>query len=280
MFQIPVVIKMSGLLLLTPSNSSNALPYYALLPNASGHEAYFAYRQTAREGCEEWVEEQQLCVFDPAGYEITIGSAISMTAPSEVELNGAVGNVSKAAGVLVPASLLGSHPSTDGVRGIRARIRLNAGEQTDQCYLARWFFNGNPWAPLGNIVTWQFTADPGDLVLTRRKLADLEAPPETIVVRRPASGPFELFILHVPQKENYSASFLMEARHFNHYYDMLGVAPAGRRPLPVMLRKQPSDCYSSWTQRPGDLVAIHRVSTSPGAPTCLVAGGTPAPPGP
>jgi hypothetical protein len=275
MFQISVVIKLSGLLLLTPSNSAHELPYYALLPQAEGHEAYFAYRQPTG-SCPVGVERDgELCYFRFEGDEITIGAPVP---PDSVLLNGSLGNVSKAAGMPVTASLLGDHPPTDR---LRARIRLNAGAQTDQCYLARWFFNGNPWAPLGNVITWTFTyTDPGDLVLTRRKLADLKGAPETIVVRRPASGPFELFILHAPPRDGAKTSFLMEARHFNYYYDMLGVAPAGPRPLPVLLRKEASDCFSSWTQRAGDLGGISRVTTSPGAPTCLVASGTPAPPPP
>jgi hypothetical protein len=272
MFQISVVVKMSGLLLLTPSNSGHALPYYALLPQAAGHEAHFAFRQPTGSCPAGTVREDDLCQFRFEGDEITIGAPV----PTEsVPLNGSVGNVSKAAGVPVPRSLLGDHPPTDT---LRARIRLNAGTQTDQCYLARWFFNGDPWAPLGNVITWTFSqSESGNLVLVLRKLADLDAPPETIVVRRPASGPFELFILHAPPRDDPKASFLMEARHFDYYYDMLGVAPAGRRPLPVLLRKEAPDCFSAWTRTPAGLDHISRVSTAPGAPTCLVAGGTPAP---
>jgi hypothetical protein len=263
MLQIGVVIKMSGLLLLTPSTSEGQLPYYALLPKENHHEARLGYREPTGLCPAGTEKDGEICYFRIEGYDITIGT---YTPAGPIELNGAVANVSRAAGMPVRTSLLGNHPPTDT---LQARVRLNAGEQTDQCYLARWFFNGNPWAPLGNVITWTFThSEPGNLKLTFRKLDNLGGPTRTVEVPHPARGDVELFILHaLPPPEDTRTSFLMEARHFDHYYNMLGVAPTGRRPLPVLLRRDPLRSGCPWA--PG--------SRSPGAPTCLVAGGAPAP---
>jgi hypothetical protein len=256
---------MTGLLLLTPSNSDYRLPYYALLPQADDHEAYLAYRQPEGGCLDRSKRDVELCYFDIAGYDITIGPP---TPTEPVKFNGSLGNLSRAAGVPVPAAFLDEQPPET----LRARIRLNAGKQTAECHLARWFFNGNPWAPLGNVITWEFTdSRANEVVLTLRRIDRQGEPPETLVLPRPESGRIELFIRHtLPEaEENYGDSFLMEARHFDYYYDMLGVAPAGWRPLPVLLRRELSQC--PWPAGTGP------VTRAPGAPTCLVAGGTPVP---
>jgi hypothetical protein len=280
MFQISVVIKLSGLLLLTPSNSDYELPYYALLPRADGHEAYFAYRRPTDDCVEPTEWDGELCYLNIEGYDITIGASVPPA--GSMPFNGSLGNVSGAAGIPVPEAFVGEHPPAEKLRG---RIRLNAGEQTAECHLGRWLFNGNLWAPLGNVVTWEFTdSRTNDLVLTLRNLANSTT--QTLVVQGSQSqNTFELFILHVPEEDDRRVSFLMKARHFNHYYDMLGVDPAGRRPLPRLLLKVGSEC--SWlpsddpvTKALADTRGIRLLRTAPGAPTCLVAGGTPAPPGP
>ena len=295
MLQVGIVIKMTGLLLLTPSTANSDPPLHVLMPAAQEHRAWIGYRQVEEGDCPYYDSDDRICYRDMAGYSMEIGAPLTTQRASPVPLNGALGNLTRASRVPVDTAFFGNNPRPGR---LRARITLYSGSQIDECHLGRWLFNWNLWAPLGNVVTWEIPDTvTRELALVRRRLgSDPSEPPETLtVLRREGDRPIELFITHLPVGGRIETAlaaaqsvhssdeprarfrFLMKADHFNAYYDMLGVDSAGRRPLPRLLLKVGSMC--PWARDPlSGQVTSMVTARSAGAPTCMVAGGTPAPP--
>lgn len=297
MLQIGIVIKMTGLLLLTPSTANSDPPLHVLMPAAHEHLARIGYRQAEKGDCLDYDSDDGICYRDMEGFSMEIGASFTTQRASPVPLNGALGNLTRASRVPVDTAFFGNKAPPER---LRARITLLSGSQIDECHLGRWLFNWNLWAPLANVVTWEIPdTSTRELALVRRRLgSDPSEPPETLtVLRREGDQPIELFITHLPVGGRIVSAeaaaqpvpssgeprprfrLLMKADHFNAYYDMLGVDSAARRPLPRLLWKVGSMC--PWARDPEDKRITSMVTAmAAGAPTCMVAGGTPAPSSP
>lgn len=295
MLQIPVVVKLTGLLLLTPNTADHRLPMHVLMPVPHGsHLAQIGYRQTTNHRCDSYDLDLSICYRNMEGYYMDIGSEIASPGPNSVVFKGDIGDVSDAGNARVDPSYFGNNPGPY----LRARITLRSGTQTGSCNLGRWSFNGDGWAPLANVVTWSIPNGGTDSVLlTRRRFrSEPTAPPEILAVLRPVQGrPVELFIRQIPpnaarldvfrtEDERTHDSMhgllhrspfkpLMNADHFEAFYDLLGLSPSASRPLPRLWLQVGSNCL--WARSMNGVLSGNINPLAPGTPTCMVAGGTP-----
>lgn len=298
-----VVVRMTGLLLLTPSNPSNARPTHVLIPKTSYpvpiHFAQIGYRAHPDPGnCATYVDG--ICYLDMDGWSMDISAGANPG--GSIAMPSGAANVSDAVQKPLPKELLNDFPD---MTRLRSRITLHAGQEKEGCALAKW-----KWTPqstgiethldLANVVEWEIPNMPltrGRLLLVRKRLDGLGTP-ETIDLGEPGgSGTIELFVRHIPTDEldhrpsNVGPPTLgHEARHFQAYYDLLG-HQGGNRPIPRVSRTvgYPRGCRWQETgstaqllpraarvaERAMDARAAGPTWRSPGMLSCMVASAKP-----
>lgn len=285
MLQIPIVIKLTGLLLLTPNTETGSPPMNVLMPTtrnlAEAHVAQLGFHGDSTALCAHYDTLARICYVDMDGWSMDIGQ--SGGNPSSTRLPRGTANLSDRRERHVHRNLLGNNPGDT----VRSRITIYGGSVTDSCALARWSFNGSPF-DMPNVLDWTIPDFPHrQLTLRRRQLnRGGSAREQTIARLRPVNGRIELFIRHIPSSEqneldagNTTPSTHRPrpgatADHFGAYFDLLNVPAAQRPSLPVATTVLQDRC--SWVKGVA-IEAFIDVAASPGTASCMVAGGLPPP---
>ncbi|HEX2205775.1 MAG TPA: hypothetical protein VHG91_20850 [Longimicrobium sp.] len=291
-----VVVRMTGILLMTPSDSNDAEPMHVLMPRLSTavptHFAQIGYRTLVDPGnCVPYVDK--ICYLNMDGWYTEIGS--QRNPGGKVTLPPNAPNVSDGVNMRLAKELLTDAP--DPTR-VRARVTLLAGQETKSCALAKW-----RWVPqstgaeqrldMASVVDWRIPNVPlseGRLVIVRRRFHEPNVT-DTIHVES-ANGRIELFVRHVIYDEldhvvstQPRAVLGDAAQHFDEYYNLLG--HSGDRPIPYVsdLTGYPKRC--AWEDqtpvfhaprpfgRPGGVRALGEDFDSPGMLSCMVASARP-----
>jgi hypothetical protein len=294
MVPITIVIQMTGLLLLSPSRSTGELPMYVLMPAPMAlmapHAPMVGFRSNPGNCPGTYDAAENVCYVDMDGWSMTIGTLAATSARASLP-SGAL-NLSATTGRFVPPTLFGPQPDDPSLRG---RVILNAGTVSNAC--DRFFFNvGQTMMSLTNVLEWRITDyNQPTLTLVRTPLASGGGAERTVAILTPVNGEIELFIRNLPVgvTPGGSAAAGDSATHFHAYYDLLGV-PSPGRVIPVVQSTSGPSASCSWagarhmtlfndgrnalfTGVGQSILPMSTVSTGPGTPTCMVAGGLPPP---
>jgi hypothetical protein len=248
---VALVIRMTGLLLITPADAGGSGPVHVLFPQ-TGHLREPHVAQVGYRAPECAARPDGICWRDIAGLSLEVGQA---AAAGPVRLPYPESNLSNLLGLHVPASFLGTAPDA-GV--LKSRVTLNSGAVTGACALGRWSIpHPAPGVPLANVVEWTIPDLPAESVVLRGTRLGQPGVTETIRLPTNGSGTIELYIRHLPQDEaNYEDGIVTEyepapaipgepAKHFGPLYELLDGGPDAR-PLPVFLGETGESCRALW----------------------------------
>lgn len=256
--EFSLIIKMSGLLLLSPPNSPNDATN-VLMPAANNlptHVTWLAFAGNPN-GPYCMFPESGFCVVDMNGWALEPVKAGTGTPQT---LTSGAANLSHASGRNLASHFLGMRPG----RRVRSRVTLRSGFVSNECALATWRFEpmGSSPVALNNVVEWTIPHLSQDRLVLERIPLDPAAGDtrQTIATLYPVDGVIELYIMHVPPDEAFQLSRRVaatasndapqqatetkrtphvmsgttnsgEATHFHAFYDLLGAQPH-ERPLP------------------------------------------------
>lgn len=194
---IPVVIQMTGMLIVVPPNA-NGGPTHILMPPVPNHLSWIGFNAQERtDKCVDYDHIRKICYVDMNGWTLdpiraATGSSNTATSPPRNLLN-----LTYASGKKVNL--------TAAIAQSRSYITLGSGSVTDSCSLAQWHLlpvgnNAPETNSYINVMEWQIPDLQADrLVLVRRKRGSMEA--ETLASLMPRGGRIELLIMHVPPDE-------------------------------------------------------------------------------
>jgi hypothetical protein len=280
MLQFTVLIKFTGLLLLTPNTNAGALPLHVLMPIPGSQVPMPHFPEVGvkipKDQCSVggdiwWDEAGEVCYVNMDGWFMEIGPP-SGGSPSPVKLPFETTNLSTALHRYLDAALLGETPDRTRLRS-RVTIYSGAPGPSPSCELYEFKIknpigSGTTTSPLTNVLDWRIdNVQQPELVLVRRPLNPGAGHdrPETVFVVPPTSGVVEVYVRQVPDDERQHKTPTetqqppFKNTHFHAYYDLLEI-PWDERVLPDLTgRTATPSC--PW---PGNPFA-------PGAPTCLVA---------
>jgi hypothetical protein len=290
MQSVTVLVRMTGLLLFSPTTPQGGGPTNIILPTTfplPPHVAQLGYRKRTGDGCAYWQDD--ICYVDVRGWSLEIGTPGNASPAPQVR-----GNASRAQTVHrpVPARNVGHNP----ILNVRARFKLYEGQQDSTCDLGRFTLRNEIDVPLTNVVYWRFSYPSRTLVIYGARLnSGLGNPPRSEFLRVAAnsSNVIELFIRHVPRSEQAhttEADRIRRARHpgrgphskqmdpgdsathFSAYYRLLD--PPGRSgPLPVFVGRTSHPPYCVWARGRGN--RLLEVIANAGTMSCMVAAGDP-----
>lgn len=270
---VTLVIRMTGLLLLTPADAHGGRPTYVLVPQthqlAEAHSARLGYRA---QGCPS--RTGGICWLDMNDWSYQVAPGASHPGPAHVSH----ANITRITGVPVPQNLFGPQPGA----ALKSRVMLYGGEVTDSCALARWSIR-NDTVTMPNVIEWTIRDVPeSNLMIIRTPLHQPGARPDTIPLRPLAGQPVELFIGNIPEVEwrggwSPHPALSDTATHFHAVYDLLN-APHGQRYLPVYRGRTGEMCSPMWpVDRPQYALqpAGARDHPSPTTVSCMIGSGFP-----
>jgi|GEM_PF-5229382 len=299
MLQITVLIRLTGLLLLTPDKQAGDLPMHVLMPSPGAHVPMphvpeIGFLTSSAAACKpysgsttapaafQYDPQERVCYVNMNGWWMEIGTR-RIGNPPAPQLPPGVMNLSTALGFFVERSLLGNTPDSR----IRSRVTLNDGVPGDTCNRFRFRVrkrdvNGtvkDTVLSLTNVLDWQIHQfQQPNLVLVRRRLNPPQGmdKPDTLFIVPPRGGVITLFVRQLTQKEKDhvgipSPALGDSATHFHAYLDLLKVPESGRR-VPTLQSTGGPPC--DWPFVP----SFVRPLFSPGTAGCMVASALPTSP--
>lgn len=266
-----LIVRMTGLLLLSPSQANGNHPTYVLMPQTHGlvewHVAQVGYRAPGCAGLRDGV-----CWESLDGWSLEVGT--SSTNPGAVRFPYAESNLTQLTGLHVRRDLFDPQPDT-GV--LKARVILHSGAIADQCAMGRWSLRqDSERLPLANVIAWRIRNVPTASGVLRLK--SLRDPTRVKTIPLPSDG--QLFIRHVRPTEIsglHPAPALHDtAEHFDAIYDLFD-GDIAARPLPVYRRRDWFHrCRQIWTLRPPPRTEALHLNASPTTVSCMMATGFPS----
>ena len=268
MLQTMIVIKLTGLLLLTPDTRAGALPMHVLMPDRGIHvpmthtpEVGFLTSagncnprpgSTTPPAAFAYDSVEGVCYVNMDGWSMEIGTRSSN--PTTVSLPIGTNNLSTALQKYVDRSLLGDTPDAR----IRGRVTLNEGVPIDSCN--RYSFHvqrrGSDGAlkdtilRLTNVLDWKIeNFQEPTLALVRRRLNPQPGQKlDTVAVVAPVGNVITVLVRqlsdhdrqHLPQGPLVLGD---PVTHFLAYFDVLGVPFSDQRP-PRLQSTQPNETCS------------------------------------
>lgn len=308
MSPIPVVVHMTGLLMIVPPNTMGGGPTHVLMPRAAGlepHVTEIGYpSETLAEHCEP-ARGDGICWVRMDGWSLDLGdlpsarsTLHSATLPREAT------NLSERFFRPVKHGNFGQQVAPR----VRSRITLHSGRISMTCGIAKWGFR-RPHSTnvdtlvLANVLEWTIPDAATDrLVLTRRKLRRWFLQPgktETLEIPTTGRDILHLYIQHIPVSdalrplaepatpahssadESHTLAHERPAEHFVAMYDFLGIDRDEAPPLPdviltgtTFITRYPPTGEPRPEERRGTRCPwIPDVSRNPGTLTCMVASG-------
>jgi hypothetical protein len=289
---VTVLIRMTGLLLLTPSNTSGRLPVHVLMPatgNLSAHVAQVGFRGANTRWCAFW--DDGICYVNMEGWSLDIRRPVGPTSGTTHMPKGAA-NVSSTVGRRVRSQHLGQTPG----RMVRSRISLYSGSVSATCAIASWRWTSTSTRDtLANVLDWTISNwGRKYLVLTRQPLDPQPHESAEIIdtlYADPVTNTIELFIRHVPaaeQDHDYVSNLPpqqdthtsgSQRNHFHGYYDLLGVRHDGVRPVPSdprrLIENGQEKRWCPWATVAGPERLVIIDVKNAGTMSCMVAAGNP-----
>jgi hypothetical protein len=197
---VPLVIQMTGLLLLAPDSSSGRTHVLMPpMPDTLEHVAWIGFfKRDSAQSCKRYDSGRKICYVD------VDRSSLEIIPPRARSAN-VGGRVPRGALNLTRASGSAKFNLAAARSRSRSDITLGSGSATDSCGVAEWTFNPAGSDPparirLINVLEWQtpeFGADSLVLVVKRRG----QAAGETFVAEKNDHGEIELLIMHVPSAD-------------------------------------------------------------------------------
>lgn len=280
-----VLIRITGLLLLSPASGTSNHPTYVLMPTTQErHYAQVGFVSRSGAGC-AWYQDR-ICYVDIDGWSLEIGNAEASTAAQPPY---GLPNLSKAVERPVRSDVLAPTPNT---AVLRARIALNAGDKAHTCPIARWEFSRDT-VELPNVVEWRIPDLGAQTLVLKRSRLDDPSTVDTITILEPeVNGIIYLFIRHVPEAERdhrYKGRVLAlgdPATHFAAMYNLLDMTENRNRPLPTYRGRTWNVCAWAVEERiqslqlqmamgPERRKPLDLDFLNPGTLTCMPASGTP-----
>jgi hypothetical protein len=200
-----VLIKLTGLLLLTPDTHAGALPMHVLMPDSGNHASPTHYPEigyhtrTPREcgprpgsttdpAAFYYDSIQQICYVNMDGWSMEIGTRKDDS--TSVVLPLGTYNLSTALGTYVDRKLLSDSPGTH----VRSHLTLNEGAPEPDSSCAPYLFTVPRKRPNGvetdsmrltNVVAWRISdfREPGVVLVRRRLNSGIEDKPDTVWVK-------------------------------------------------------------------------------------------------
>lgn len=285
---VALVIRMTGLLLLTPADANGGGPTYVLLPEThhleEPHVAQIGYRAPE---CES-ANPDGVCWLTLDDWSVDFGVP---TSAAPVALSHQDANLSGITGLRIPRELLGPEPDTSV---LKSRILLGSGAESASCPLAQWAIGGGASrVQMANVIEWTITDLPADGAVLRRTPLRVLGGEETVRLSPGEGNTIEVYIRHIPEAEaryqdGEAASYRVpvlalgdSAKHFHAVYDLLN-APPDQRPLPRYHGFILGSCQHLWPigrrdRMPGQLqMAMGRDDDwSPTTVSCMIGTGLP-----
>lgn len=275
---LTLVVKMTGLLLLTP-HTQDGRPVHVLMVaphDGTVHHAQIGYYRrngTTLKYCLSSTEVICWVRMDQWSLDLGMGAGSKPTGPPPF-----------GGGNLVPR-MTGRLPNDhggDNPGGVRARVTLHAGSVTNECANAEWEVDkpGNSSHPqmvnLINVLEWTIqNAGQGRIALRRKPINPAGRPtgPDSLAVDMlkpdPGKHEIELFVRHVPQSEpQVDCTAGGRAEHFRSYYRYLGI----RNVRPPRCERELTSCKSRFPELRS---VFPRLMESPGTLACMIASTDP-----
>lgn len=274
MLQTTVLIRLTGMLLLTPNSQAGALPMHVLMPDRG---MYVRMRHTPEIGFTTPADKcgprpgsstdphafaydsvEGVCYVNMAGWSMEIGK--SPPTPAHVALPTGTNNLSAVLQRYVDRSLLGDTPDAR----VRARLTLNEGAPGAPCdrysfHVQRRGADGvlkDTVMYLTSVLGWEIKNFPSStLVLVRRRLNPQPGQrPDTVAIVPRDGNVIRVYVRqlsdrdrqHLPPETPAAGD---PATHFHAYFDLLKV-PLAERPVPTLAASQPAvGCSWSFVER-------------------------------
>jgi len=268
MQSLTLVLKISGLLLVTPHTQNGSGPTQILMPephNVGTHVAKIGYRRrngTTLAHCDS--SSGDICWVRMQGWSMDLGSDAGTSTIASTLPHGA-GNLTRRLGGQLPSDHAGPKP-----KGLDSRLTLHAGGMTSSCGLAEWRMkkidhpNEEERVRLINLMTWEMQYQSTNIIILKRKQINAlgTVTEEVVDTLRPdgTSRTIELHVRHDPVQESEVQCPGGEAVHFAALYHYLGIQ---NRRLPRCVRVN-SDCS------PRDKRLLR---DAPGTLSCMIASG-------
>lgn len=288
MQSLTVLIRMTGLLLLTPQNSDGTGTMHVVMPKTGAsvgtpiHFAQLGYDPTLfGPACPHQLEDG-LCYLDVGSSMVNIGARAS--GPGTTLPQPGIADITEATGANVPRSRFEKKDTK-----VFALINLYSATITDTCAIAEWEY-GPPQhrrrQNLSNVVDWKIQNLPGtDLPLYRNNMPGEAVDSVPLVTLRPAQGTrtIELYLRH-------SSKPAASGRHFHVLHDLAGAGGTNLpdTPVPIILNGEPRQCDwvvphgSVWLElhraistRDGSEMPLLKLRDDPTTQSCIVGSGLP-----
>jgi hypothetical protein len=284
MDSILVVIRLTGLLLVTPANG-NGGPMHILFPEPPGgigaHVAQIGFWKADRTGCEHWIEISDLPDKRGVCYVRLNNSTLTLGREGNSQLVAVPGgNASRVDNHPVDTAFLApTLQDAPALRALRTRITLHEGFFDDSCALGRFTLRQHGEVRpvnLFNVLRWTYRLPLRDsiLELARRRFRTTGVGVDSIwKVSADKSHTIELFIRSIPTNE--AGTDLTdddiepgnEVPHFGAFYRLLSPPAAG--PLPRLVAETGQSCWWPMARK------IEKMDFTAGTMSCMVAGGDP-----
>jgi len=263
---IPLIIHMTGLLLLAPDTRERAFPLHVLMPTEGETELPLHVAQlgwpSEKKDCPNSIlykydEETGVCYFKLDSWAVELGregtpttGMLPPSGPFDVSY-------------LKPVSrtLFGPMP----VPNLRARVSIYSGQLVAGCPYAKWTIGAAQNRQLPNVVSWGMDIPDTGLVVTGTRQVDGKTESITIWKFPSTSKNIDLVVRQEPMVAQKSQVEPFEATHLHAFYELLDY-PEGPRVIPYNGKPAGLGC---------SLSLAARLLRGPGTPTCMPAVGTP-----
>jgi hypothetical protein len=242
---VSLVVQMTGLLLLVPSDSGLEV----LMPKLAGHDAFIGFKAADGTGCWRWDEKRSICYQNMETWELDpIGMrAGNKPATSTLNLTSGTGK-----GIKVKRTEDRLHSA----------LALGPGVESDTCSVAEWTYHAvgqdaQSKVELINVMKWRVdNAGTNSIVLTRTKL-DRSIISQEFAAPVMENGEIQLLVMHITEAE--TKAFFQSTgvphpapaiaamphneaaiikKHFDAFYHLMELEEGDRRRYPKVVQER------------------------------------------
>lgn len=262
-----LVIRMTGLLLISHTDARDSLPAYVLVPKthmlSERHVAQVGYR-TSPLLCPNGLDDNGVCWENLAGWSLELGPSIA----GKTGLPHAEANLTSNTGLRVRNALLRRGVDPTGL--LASRVILNSGEITDECAMAQWSIQTDSQrVHMPNVLVWRVPN------VTELRMKSLTNSGEKTI---PLPRDLELFIRHVPEAETRGFVPVIPLREPAHHYSAIYnlFEGNGTRHLPVYRATNWGHrCREVWPLPLRSRMEKFRPNFAPTTVSCMIGYGQP-----
>jgi hypothetical protein len=255
---VALVVQMTGLLLLVPTNSGLEV----LMPKLEGHDAFIGYKKANSTGCWGWDPARKICYQEMEGWTLDPIGMKGGSAPATSALN-----LTRGSGKKINLG--------QAKKDMRSGLTLGPGVE-ETCHLAEWTFDpvgdedGPSRVQLVNVMKWQINDVGTNSIALKRKRVGGTGVSQQFATLTAENGEIQLFVMHIPEIEaeaffkltsvehpltvgsgnaslagtgqnDHSEDLAMIEKHFHAFYNLMKVE-SGKRPIPTNLQERKEVC--------------------------------------